>query len=113
MLEIYPVWIVFQQDRCTYRQVMLELAFGITFRGPTVTHRQLLQVLVALTVPMVMYRITRMTAVLNWRDVTVAMGLVMAPLVVLLALNGVVGDGVVTGILSAIALSSLGVIDTD
>lgn len=87
--------------------------FELPFSTPTVTYRQVMQVLVALSLPIVMYRVTQMSMVLKWQDVTVAMALVTAPIVVILGLQGVLGGTSIVGVLSAIMLSSLGVIVTD
>jgi len=87
--------------------------FELPFSTPTVTYRQVMQILIAVSVPLVMYRVTRMSMVLKWQDITVAMGLVTVPIVVILGLQGVLGGTSIVGVLSAIMLSSLGVIVTD
>lgn len=80
---------------------------------PVITHSQWLQILIALSVPYVMYRITRMSTVLSWVDVAVALALVMTPVVAILGLQGVLGGASVVGILSALMLNSLGAIVVD
>lgn len=92
---------------------MLELPFGFSIPFPQITHREWLQILVAISVPMVMYRVTKMSQVLTWVDITITMGLVMTPIVFILALQGILNGAAVIGILSAIMLSSLGIIVTD
>lgn len=87
--------------------------FGSSLTIPTITHSQWLQIIVATSVPLVMYRITQMTKVITWIDITVAIGLVLTPFVVILGLQGVLGGASSIGILSAVMLSSLGVIVTD
>ncbi|MFB6124330.1 MAG: hypothetical protein ABEJ59_00020 [Halanaeroarchaeum sp.] len=58
---------------------MIQLPFGHSFTFPTIPFAQWHQILIALSVPLVMYRITEMSQVLKWTDVVTAMGLVMAP----------------------------------
>ncbi|WP_440989019.1 hypothetical protein [Haloarchaeobius baliensis] len=92
---------------------MLELQLDLPTVLPTVTHSELIQLIVAVSVPYAMYRITQMSQVLTWPDIAVTLALVMTPVVVVLALQGVLGGAAVIGILSALLLNSLGVIVVD
>ncbi|MFC7044808.1 hypothetical protein ACFQH6_04675 [Halobacteriaceae archaeon GCM10025711] len=86
---------------------------GLPFDIPTITHVQWLQILVAISVPYVMYRITKMSTVLKWTDIIVAIGLSMTPFVVILGFQGILDGASIVGILSAIMLNSLGAIVVD
>lgn len=92
---------------------MIQLPFGLSFTLPTITFAEWLQILVAISVPLVMYRITEMSQVLKWTDMVTAMGLVVTPVVVILGIQGVLGGTAIVAILSAIMLSALGIIVTD
>jgi hypothetical protein len=105
--------VVYVEPRRTLEYEMIGFPIGLPFDLPTVTHVQWLQLLVALSVPYVMYRITQMSMTLSWQDITVAIALAMTPVVVILGLQGVLGGGAVVGILSALMLNSLGVIVVD
>jgi len=107
--ESYPDSVVYMGRRRTVAHEM----FGLSFTLPTITQVQLVQILVAISVPYVMFRITQMSQVITWVDLAVAIGLVTTPITVILAFQGILGGASSVGILSAIMLSSLGVIVTD
>ncbi|MFD1647512.1 hypothetical protein [Haloarchaeobius litoreus] len=88
---------------------MFDLQLDLPTVRSTAMHSELLQILVAISVPYAMYRITQMSQMLTWRDSAVTLARVMTPVVVL-ALQGVLGGASVIGVPSALVLNSLGVI---
>lgn len=91
---------------------MFDLQLDLPTVRSTVTHSELLQLLIASSVTYAMYRITQMSQGLTWRDSAVTLAPVMTPVVVL-ALQGVLGGASVIGVPSALVLNSLGVVVVD
>lgn len=90
-------------------------SFGLvpTVTLPALTITEWAMVLAAATVPVIVYKITRMTRVVNWFDVAVAMALMIIPAVVVLGLHGAISGAAATGLIGIMVAHALGIIDTN
>jgi|GEM_PF-3367268 len=80
---------------------------------PTVTFTEQLMLIVALSIPITIFKIGQLTRIIKWVDVTVAMGLMIVPTVIILGLGGYVESATATAAMGILLAHAIGIIVVD